>query len=195
MSHLFKKTSIQSATLITTGIFAITGMILFLMGRVLYCTCGYIKLWQSETFSSENSQHISDFYTFSHLIHGFLFYWFFTKLFPKSSVGFRMVLSIALEALWEVVENTPMIINRYRDTTLALDYTGDSIINSLFDILACLLGFWMARKLPVWVSILLVVLMELVVGYLIRDNLTLNVIMLIHSFQFIKNWQMQSVAL
>ena len=149
---------------------------LYMMGQVPVCKCGYIKLWHGVTYSSGNSQHLSDWYSFSHIIHGFIFYWILWKVGGKWSVGLRLLLALFVETGWELFENTDFIINRYREVTISLDYYGDSIINSVFDVLFMIFGFYLARKLPVWATISLIILMELFVGYWIRDNLTLNII-------------------
>lgn len=162
----------------------------YAMGRVPWCRCGYIKLWHGVVNSSENSQHITDWYTPSHVIHGVLFYFLLWLVARRLPPGMRFVLAVLLEATWEVIENTPFVINRYRAATIALDYYGDSIVNSMSDIASMMLGFWIARKAPVWFCIVLVVVLELAVGAIIRDNLTLNIIMLIHPVDAIKRWQL-----
>jgi len=140
--------------------------------------------------SAENSQQLTDWYTFSHIIHGIGFYALLWLVARRLPIGMRFVLSALLEATWEVFENTPFIIERYRAVTISLDYYGDSIVNSVSDITAMMVGFWIARRWPVWASVALVVILEVTVGAIIRDNLTLNVLMLIHPFDAIKRWQL-----
>jgi hypothetical protein len=171
------------------AIVAAQALVLHLMGRVAICKCGYVKLWHGVVHSSENSQHLADWYSFTHIIHGFLFYWILSKIAPRLPVGARFVLTILIEATWEVAENSPAVINRYRAETISLDYFGDSIVNSVSDVLFCVAGFALARKLPPAVTVGLAAAIELVLAFYIRDNLTLNIVMLLWPLAAIKQWQ------
>lgn len=171
------------------GLLMATAVILLWMGRVPMCECGYIKLWHGATLSSENSQHISDWYSLSHVIHGFGFYWLLWYFARKYSVQTRSLLALLIEIGWELLENSPMIINRYRAETISLNYYGDSVINASFDIIAMLIGFWLARRFPVLLSILVIIVLESIALYFIRDNLILNIMMLLYPLDSIKTWQ------
>ncbi|MEF2553357.1 DUF2585 domain-containing protein [Aurantimonas sp. A2-1-M11] len=171
------------------AIVAATAAILLAMGRTPICECGTIKLWHGVVVSSENSQHLSDWYSPSHLIHGVLFFFAGWLLLRRASFGTRLVLALLVEAAWEIAENTDAVIQRYREATIALDYYGDSVLNSVSDIGFMVLGFWLASRLPVWLTVTLAIGLELFVGWMIRDNLTLNVLMLLWPLDAVKAWQ------
>ncbi len=177
--------------LIVAGIVAAAALALYLMGHPLICKCGTVKLWHFDVASSENSQHLIDWYTPSHVIHGFLFYWllWLVSRYVPLSFGARLVLAVAIEASWEVVENTDFVINHYREMTISLDYYGDSVINSVSDILFMVAGFCLAARLPVWLTVILALALELFVGAMIRDNLTLNVLMFVWPLDSVLHWQ------
>ncbi|HXJ00080.1 MAG TPA: DUF2585 family protein [Micropepsaceae bacterium] len=163
--------------------------VLFFFGQPPICTCGYVKLWEGAVLSSGNSQHLTDWYTFSHIIHGMLFYAFTWAAFPRLPIGYRFLIALGVEGAWEITENTPWIIGRYREQALAQGYSGDSIVNSVMDSLSMAFGFVLARRLPLWSTVALAVGMEVVVAYFIRDNLTLNVLNLLYPLDFVHRWQ------
>jgi len=182
-------TRFQRATGAALLILIATAAILLLMGRPPICTCGTVELWVGEANSSKTSQMLSDWYSPSHIVHGLLFYACLWLLFRKWPVEARFLVALFIEAAWEVIENTPFIINRYREETAALGYTGDSVLNSMSDIAMMGLGFLIARKLPTWAAILVVIVLELVPLIVIRDNLALNIWMLLAPNDALKTWQ------
>lgn len=166
-----------------------TALTLWAVGRSLICPCGTVAIWYSPGDPGPSSQSLLDWYTPSHLIHGILFYtalWWVAREMP---LRWRLVIAMAVECGWEIVENTPWVIERYRNATVSVDYNGDSVINSTFDILAMLLGFALARRLPVWASVAIVIGFELLTTWLIRDGLALNILMLFWPLQSVLDWQ------
>ena len=186
LKHLELRHWLLAAALLIT----LQALTLHGLGRVLYCTCGYIKLWEGEVNSSGNSQHLTDWYSFSHIIHGFIFYFLAWLVARRWPLGLRFLLALGIEVSWEIVENTNAVIEHYRAATISLDYYGDSIVNSLSDTLMAVFGFFLARALPVAATVTLALAMEVVVGAVIRDNLTLNVLMLLYPVPAIKAWQL-----
>jgi len=175
--------------LVVAGIILLTASWLFWIGREPICKCGYIKFWHGQVVSSENSQHIADWYTPSHIIHGFLFYGLLWLVARRLSFGWRLSIATLIEAAWEIVENSDAVIERYRTVTISLDYYGDSVLNVVADIFAMIIGFWLASRLPVWATVALILVFEGVTIWLIRDGLALNVLMLLYPMDWVGTWQ------
>lgn len=175
--------------LLASAVVGTAAIILLLMGRPPICTCGEVDLWVASTASAKTSQMLADWYSPSHIVHGLLFYgalWLAARRWP---IERRFLVAMLIEAAWEIVENTPLVIDRYREATIALGYTGDSVLNSVSDMGMMALGFLAARRLPLWASILLLLLLEIVPLFVIRDNLTLNVWMLLAPNDTVRSWQ------
>lgn len=179
----------RRALAVAGGVAVLAGLVLLGMGRVPTCTCGYVKIWHGVVYSSENSQHLTDWYTFSHVLHGFAFYPLLWLAVIRWSIGARLVAATALEAGWEILENTDFIINRYREVTISLDYFGDSVLNSVSDIAAMMMGFVIAWRAPWWVTLGAALMVEVYLLYAIRDNLTLNILMLLYPIDAVRVWQ------
>ena len=171
------------------AIVAVAAAVLLAMGRPPICTCGTVALWEPSAASARTSQMLADWYSPSHIVHGFLFYaglWLVARRWP---VERRFLAALLAEAAWETAENTPIVIDRYREATIALGYTGDSVLNSVSDMAMMALGFLAARRLPLWTAVALVAVLEIVPLLAIRDNLTLNVWMLVAPNETIRAWQ------
>ena len=179
-----------SHLMIALGIVIAQALILAAMGSPAICKCGHIALWYANPAGPETSQQITDWYTPSHVIHGVLFYWLLWLVAPRVPMGLRLAAAVGIEVGWEILENTPLIIERYRQSALAQGYSGDSILNSVSDTLAAVLGFLIAWRLPVIVTVGLVIAAEAFTGYMIRDNLLLNIVQLLAPNETLSRWQM-----
>lgn len=173
------------------GLIALMAIIMHFEGRLTQCACGYIKLWHGQVVSSENSQHLFDWYTFTHIVHGlgiYLLLWLIDRK-KKLSITTKLIIATGIEVGWEILENSNMVIERYREGTISLDYFGDSIVNSIGDVIAMISGFLFAYRFKVWASVALFLVLETMLLIVIRDNLVINIIMLIHPIEAIKAWQ------
>jgi hypothetical protein len=168
---------------------AVMAFVLWAMGRTPICACGTIKLWHGTVQSAENSQQILDWYSFTHVVHGFLLYLLTWLLMRARPVATRLMVAVLIECIWEIVENSDFVISRYRAGTISLEYFGDSIINSIADVASMMLGFALAGWLPVWCIVAIAIAFELLLLYAIRDNLALNILMILHPLQSVKDWQ------
>jgi len=171
------------------AIVSIAATVELLMGRSFFGPDGKFGLWEGDIWSSENSQRFADPYSFSHIIHGMFFYGLFFLAARRLPLRCRFLMALGLETSWEILENSPLIINRYREATISLGYVGDSVFNSMSDALMMSLGFLLAWRLPVRVTVIAIVVMEVGCALWVRDNLTFNIIMLIHPIAAIKAWQ------
>jgi hypothetical protein len=167
----------------------LTGVGLYFQGRVWWCQVGDLGIWSSDIWTAHNSQHFFDPYTFTHILHGVLYFWLADLIFREMPLRWKFFLVVLVECLWELLENSNMVIERYRAVTVSLDYYGDSILNSLADVLSCAFGAFLTYKLKFWRSLFYFVLTEIVLLFWIRDNLMLNIIMLIYPIEAIKKWQ------
>ncbi|MDQ6652863.1 MAG: DUF2585 family protein [Acidobacteriota bacterium] len=170
--------------------FVATALLLRIEGRLWICSCGKLLVWAGKVCSSENSQHFLDPYSFTHVLHGFLFFWLVAWLLPRLKPIWQLTLAIAVEASWEVFENTNFIIERYRAETAALGYQGDTVVNSFGDIVCCVVGFWIARRLGFRRSLVVFAALELVLMIWIRDSLVLEILMLVLPVDALRAWQM-----
>ncbi len=171
-------------------IVVLTTLVVRLEGRIWFCKCGELLFVVAQAYSSHTSQHLLDPYSLSHLQHGLVFYWALAWLAPKWSWQTRLVASTAIEAAWEMIENSEFVINRYREATAALGYAGDSVVNIMGDVLSCVVGFAVARRLGWRWSLVLFTVIELGMVIAIRDSLLLNILMLFYPLEAIKQWQM-----
>ena len=182
--------TVPTALLIALALIAVTAGIYCGWGTSPSASAAMSNCGTAPRPNSEISQHLADWYTYSHVLHGIIFYWLLWALFRgRLSVGARLVLAVLIEGAWEIFENTPFIINRYRAQTISLNYFGDSVINSVGDMLAMVVGFLIAARLPPWVTVLLLIATEIGMLLLLRDNLLLNIIMLIYPLEWIRQWQ------
>lgn len=181
--------SARTAWGVVLALMAAQALVLHLLGRVWICTCGTIRFWVGDIHSPELSQQILDWYTPSHVIHGMIFYGVLHLLMPSTPVLARLALAVGFEVAWEIAENSPWVIEAYRKQALAAGYVGDSILNSLLDTVAMMTGFALARLLPWQATVALAMLAEAVVGALVHDNLTLNILNFIHRFPAVEAWQ------
>ncbi len=171
-------------------VFILTVVALRYMGRNWWCDCGRLTLFVIDPNTAHNSQHLCDWYAFTHLLHGVIFFWALKWVIPQMAVSWKLLIAVTVESLWEVVENSPMVIDRYRTATAALGYQGDSLVNSIGDLLFCIVGFFLARTVGWRWSLVMFVVVELGLLWAIRDNLTLNVVMLLWPMEAIKQWQL-----
>lgn len=178
------------ALALIAGILVVTGVLLAAMGRSLICSCGTLRLWQGEILTAENSQHLTDWYSFSHLLHGLILYALLRLLAPHWTLNKRLVVAAMIADGWELGENTPFLIERYREVTVSVNYHGDSVVNALSDVVAALAGFGLAAVLPVWGSVALFLGTEALTAWAARDGLVLSVLMVTAPLDALRDWQL-----
>ena len=176
--------------LLPVAILVVDAVVMLAMGRHVVCECGVVSLWSGDVWSNQNSQQLADAYSFTHVTHGVLFFWLLWPLSGGVPLWVRRAIALAIESGWELFENTDFVIQRYREATVSLDYNGDSVLNSVGDVSFCLVGFWLAARLPWRYALAGVVATELVLTFWIRDSLLLNVVMLLYPIAAIKAWQL-----
>ena len=185
-----EKSNNLNKAIIVVIIVVVTMVLLYFEGRSLICTCERVFIWVGDIWSSDTSQHLFDPYSFTHLLHGFLFSWFLLLLTSKVKENWKLTITVIIESFWEVLENSNFIINKYRADTIAKGYQGDTIINSISDIICCIIGFFIAQYLGFRKSLIIFILIEIILLISIRDSLVLNIIMLLFPIEHIKRWQM-----
>lgn len=181
----------RAAQIVSVGLVLLLMIVLLrAQGRMFLCACGYFDVWTSDTCSANNSQQLFDPYSFTHVLHGFLFFWLIKLLFRRMTSSWQFWLALLLESAWEVFENTSFVINKYRTETAALGYTGDTVVNSLGDLACALAGFLIARQFGLRRSLIVFLLIEVVLILSIHDSLLLQILMLIRPVEALKLWQM-----
>ena len=184
-TNIFLRVSVAAVCVVVAMI-----ALLHFEGRSFICSCGHFAVWIGEWCSSNTSQQLLDPYSFTHILHGFLFFWLMLLVFRRVRSGWQFLLAVLLESAWEVFENTSFVVNKYRNETAALGYQGDTIVNSLGDLACALVGFLVARQLGFWRSLIVFVLVELVLTFWIHDSLLLQILMLVRPIEAIKLWQL-----
>ena len=175
--------------LTTLAVLVATAAQLHWQGRQWWCACGEWNLWTSDAWGPHNSQHLLDPYSLTHVLHGLILGGVLALAAPRLRRGWRLVLAVCVECAWEIFENSAFVISRYRAATASQDYQGDTVANSMGDILSCVVGFWLASRLGWWKSLVLFVAIEVLLLFWIRDNLLLNIVMLICPLKAIRVWQ------
>jgi hypothetical protein len=188
--QISEKKTIDTAYLLTLLLPIVAAILLRLQGRVWWCKIGDYAIWSSDIWGSHNSQHLFDPYTFTHILHGVLYFWLTSLFLRNLPLPWKFFVAILIAGSWEILENSSFVIEHYRTETISLDYYGDSVINSISDIFSCAFGFWLTYYLKFWRSLAFFVIVEIILLFTIRDSLIVNIIMLVFPIDAIKNWQM-----